>query len=113
MSKLFTPSPWALAKAADYLCGDNFPSGVEVHVERLAKLLDEVRGPSVVFQPFVSGPALGGWHGKFYSKKIYRTRSEAEAALPEFSARCCDPTPFNALDKIEQSAIVELDLVRS
>ena len=34
-------SDWALSKAADYLFGDNFPSGAEVHIKRLADLLDE------------------------------------------------------------------------
>lgn len=36
-------SDWAKAKACDHLFGDNFPSGAEVHVERLAALLDHVR----------------------------------------------------------------------
>ena len=35
-------SAWALKKACDHLFGDNFPSGAEVHVDRLARLLDEV-----------------------------------------------------------------------
>jgi hypothetical protein len=34
-------SSWSLARAADHLFGDNLPSGAEVHIERLAKLLDE------------------------------------------------------------------------
>ena len=33
-------SDMALAKAADHLFGDNLPSGAEVHIERLAALLD-------------------------------------------------------------------------
>jgi len=36
-------SQWALAKASEHLFGDNLPSGAEVHIERLACLLDEVR----------------------------------------------------------------------
>lgn len=36
-------SAWAQAKACEFLFGDNFPSGAEVHVERLAVLLDAVR----------------------------------------------------------------------
>jgi hypothetical protein len=35
-------SAWAKAKACEFLFGDNFPSGAEVHVERLATLLDHV-----------------------------------------------------------------------
>jgi hypothetical protein len=31
----------ALAMAADYLFGDNFPSGAEVHITKLAELLDD------------------------------------------------------------------------
>jgi uncharacterized iron-regulated protein len=34
---------WALAKATEFLFGDNIPSGAEAHVARLAALLDEVR----------------------------------------------------------------------
>ena len=41
------PSDWALAKAAAHLFGDNFPSGAEVHIERLAKLLDEVKTETI------------------------------------------------------------------
>jgi hypothetical protein len=43
------PTDWATSKAADHLFGDNFPKGAEVpptveeHIQRLAKLLDEVR----------------------------------------------------------------------
>jgi hypothetical protein len=37
------PTDWATSKAADHLFGDNFPNGAEVHIKRLAKLLDEVR----------------------------------------------------------------------
>ena len=40
-------SDWALAKAAQHLFGDNFPSGAEVHIERLAKLLDEVKAETI------------------------------------------------------------------
>ena len=38
------PTDWATSKAADHLFGDNFPKGAEVHIKRLAKLLDEVAG---------------------------------------------------------------------
>jgi hypothetical protein len=38
-----SPTPRALTKACDYLFGDNLPGGGEVHVERLAALLDEER----------------------------------------------------------------------
>jgi hypothetical protein len=31
----------ALAMAADYLFGDNLPSGAEVHIKKLAELLDD------------------------------------------------------------------------
>ncbi len=37
------PSDQAIAKATEFLYGDNLPSGAEVHVERLAKLLDETK----------------------------------------------------------------------
>ena len=48
------PSAWALAKAADHLFGDNFPSGAEVHIDRLAVLLDAVRAETIseIAQPF-------------------------------------------------------------
>jgi hypothetical protein len=36
-------SDWALAKAAEFLFGDNLPIGAEVHIKRLAVLLDDVR----------------------------------------------------------------------
>lgn len=41
------PSAWALAKAADHLFGDNFPSGAEVHIDRLAVLLDTVKAEAI------------------------------------------------------------------
>jgi hypothetical protein len=41
------PSDWALAKAADHLFGDNFPSGAEVHIDRLAILLDAVKAETI------------------------------------------------------------------
>ena len=50
---------WARAKATEHLFGDNFPSGAEVHVERLATLLDEVRGGALAVDPRV--PVSKDW----------------------------------------------------
>ena len=66
---------------------------------------------TTIFQLFVSGPAIGGWQGKFYSKRVFHTREEAEAYMPEFIAKCCDPAPINALEKVESQLVIELELV--
>jgi hypothetical protein len=65
---------------------------------------------TTIFQLFVSGPAIGGWQGKFYSKRVFLTREAAEAYLPEFVANCCDPKPIDALERVDKTQILELDL---
>jgi hypothetical protein len=65
---------------------------------------------TTLFQPFVAGPAIGGWNGKFYSKRVFLTRERAEAYLPEFVAKCLDPKPFDALQSVEIAKILELEL---
>lgn len=42
MSAEKKPSAWALSKAAEHLFGDNLPFGAEAHIERVARLLDDV-----------------------------------------------------------------------
>jgi hypothetical protein len=65
---------------------------------------------TTIFQLFVSGPRLIGHMGKFYSKKVFLSREDAEAYMPEFIAKCLDPKPLDALESVEITRIIELEL---
>jgi hypothetical protein len=64
-----------------------------------------------IFQVFVRGNAIGGWRGKFYSKKCFPTREAAEAYIPEFHKVVLDPKQMDALSEIDETHIVPLELV--
>jgi hypothetical protein len=65
---------------------------------------------TTIFQLFASGPAIIGHKGKFYSKRVFLSREEAEAYMPEFIAKCLDPKPLDALESVEITHIIELEL---
>jgi hypothetical protein len=70
--------------------------------------------PVIVYQLVVMGPdVLGGNPRKCYSKRLFRTREDADAEMEAFCTRCCgsaDVAHIWDLERVEKRNVLELEL---
>jgi hypothetical protein len=63
------------------------------------------------FQLSAAGDSLGGWKFRATSKAIFMHYESAEAYIPRFKEKCCDPSSANCADpETLEIKVVELEL---